>query len=278
MGATEDEPKLDPSDGLPAMPVGAWAKDKHKLLADYIRIAHGVRKGFVGRAGATLIDLYCGAGRAYIRGTAEFIDGSPLVAWKAAQKHGSPFSAVHLNDQDALLVCAAEQRLREAGAPVTAYQEPAEHVARKLATSLNPHGLHFAFVDPFGLMLPFELIQSLSALKRMDMLIHVSAMDLQRNWGSYSASANSPLDTFNPGWRSRVHLAQSDESARVAFIHDWVEQLGTLGFEGDVRFELITGKKNQPLYWLVLIAKHELAMKFWRVATQLGKTAGLFDS
>jgi len=38
--------------------------------------------------------------------------------------------------------------------------------------------------------------------------------------------------------------------------------MNELGFEGEGRFELITGSKNQPLYWLVLIAKHEIASKF----------------
>jgi three-Cys-motif partner protein len=280
MGTTEDGPRIDPSDGLLATPVGVWAKDKHKLLADYIQIARGVRQRFVapGKAGATLIDLYCGAGRAYVRDTGEFIDGSPLVAWKAAQKHGVPFTQVYLNDQEGELSSAAESRLRALGAPVIAYSEPAENVAAKLVNSLNKHALHFAFIDPFRLLLPFSLIRSLAVLKRIDMLIHVSAMDLQRNWRSYSQSATSPLDTFNPGWRLRVDSSGSQESARVAFIHDWVEQLKTLGFEGEVRFELITGTKSQPLYWLVLVAKHELANMFWRIAAQLGKTGDLFGS
>ncbi len=86
------------------------------------------------------------------------------------------------------------------------------------------------------------------------------------------------MDAFNPGWRSRVGRLQSDESARFAFIRDWVQQLEGLGFEGETRFELITGSKNQPLYWLVLIAKHDLAARFWTKALQVRKAQrGLFN-
>ena len=33
--------------------------------------------------------------------------------------------------------------------------------------------------------------------------------------------------------------------------------------------QLITGSKNQPLYWLLLAAKHDLAHKFWATASNV---------
>jgi hypothetical protein len=44
----------------------------------------------------------------------------------------------------------------------------------------------------------------------------------------------------------------------------WIESLEKLGVKGELRFELITGSRNQPLYWLVLVTKHEIATKFWQ--------------
>jgi hypothetical protein len=73
-----------------------------------------------------------------------------------------------------------------------------------------------------------------------------------------------------------VDVAQPEDSTRLSFIRYWVGLLRRLGFEGDTQFELITGPKNQPLYWLVLIAKHEIARRFWRTATQRGKTPQMF--
>jgi three-Cys-motif partner protein len=269
----------DPTDGLPAMPVGDWAKEKHALLKLYIEIARGVRGKFVGtgKAGATFIDLYCASGRAYIKGTDTFIDGSPLVGWKSSVDCKVPFTQVHVNDSDQGMMNAAYARLKKLGAPAIKHGGEAHKVAEKLTTELNAHGLHFALIDPFNLILPFEVIRCLARLKRIDLLIHVSAMDLQRNWGRYTQQKHSPLDEFAPGWRESVDLAQSEESARLSFVQYWVGLLKKLGFDGEVRFELITGSKKQPLYWLVLVAKHEIAMNFWKkAAAQHGKTQEMF--
>ena len=270
--------RTDPTDGLPAMPVGAWAQDKHALLKLYIEIARGVRGKFTGpsNAGATFIDLYSGSGRAYIKGTDTFIDGSPIVGWKASVDCRVPFTGVHINDNNIELLNAAHSRLQRLGAPVTRYGGESDIVAKRLAAELNPYALHFALLDPFNLVLPLEVIRSLSQLKRIDLLIHVSAMDLQRNWGRYTLAEHSPLDEFAPGWRNCVDLNQPEETARISFVRHWISLLQGFGFEGDVRFELITGSKNQPLYWLVLVAKHEIAMKFWKKAAQHGKTQELF--
>jgi len=273
-----EEPRLDPSDGLLAMSVGDWAREKHALLKLYIEIARAVRRKFVGagKAGATFVDLYSGPGRAYIKGTSTFIDGSPLVGWRASVDCGVPFTGIHINDTDNELLDAAYVRLTKLSAPVSKYGGEAQQVAERLATELNPYALHFALLDPFNLVLPFDVIRSLARLKRIDLLIHVSAMDLQRNWGRYTKQAHSPLDDFAPGWRESVDLAQPEESARLSFVKYWVGLLEKLGFDGDVRFELIKGSRNQPLYWLVLVAKHEIAMKFWKTAAQHGKTQQMF--
>jgi three-Cys-motif partner protein len=275
----DPEARPDPTDGLPAMPVGEWTRDKHALLKLYIEISRGVRKKFIGarKAGATFIDLYSASGRAYIKGTDTFIDGSPLVAWTAARDCMVPFTQVHINDSDEELLSAAHTRLTRLAAPVVKHGGEALAVAEKLTKLLNPYGLHFALIDPFNLMLPFGVIRHLARLKRIDLLIHVSAMDLQRNWARYTQQAHSPLDEFAPDWRESVNLAQPEESARLHFVQYWIGLLKNLGFEGEIRFELITGSKKQPLYWLVLVAKHELATKFWKTAAQYGqKTQQMF--
>jgi three-Cys-motif partner protein len=275
---SESELRSDPIDGLPAVPVGEWARDKHGLLKLYIEISRGVRKKFIGpgKAGATFIDLYCASGRGYIKGTDTFIDGSPLVGWKASCDCKVPFTQIHINDSDTSLLGAAYDRLTRLAAPVIKHGGQALAVAENLLTELNEYALHFALIDPFNLMLPLDVIRHLAHLKRIDLLIHVSAMDLQRNWARYVQQADSPLDQFAPGWREVVNLAQPEESARLQFIRHWVDLLQRLGFDGDVRFELITGSKNQPLYWLVLVAKHQIATKFWKTAAQYGKTGEMF--
>lgn len=270
--ANEDVVRNDPADGLPAPTVGAWAEHKHELLRLYVQITGAARAKYLGggpgKGGATFIDLYCGAGRAHVKGTDRFIDGSPLVAWTASHRAGSPFTEIYLADHHALWLEAAERRLRDAGAPVFGYAGTALEAATALTGRLNRFGLHFALIEPFDLDLPFELLSALASFKRMDLLIHVSAMELQRNWNRYSKAEASPLDRFAPGWRQAVDLNQSDKSARLQFIRHWVSLLGGLGFGSAPRFELITGPNNIPLYWMVLVAKHEIATKLWAKAVQ----------
>jgi hypothetical protein len=155
-----DTVQADPSDGLPAMPVGEWTRDKLSLLRLYIEIARGVRAKFTGpgKAGAAFVDLFCGPGRAFIKGTHDFIDGSPIVAWKASKDCGVPFTSVHLNDAEPDLLRAACVRLERLGAPVERYGGKAEEIARDVVERLDGRALNFALLDPFNLqMLPFNV-------------------------------------------------------------------------------------------------------------------------
>lgn len=167
------------ADGLELDEVGPWAKEKHERLHKYVDISRAARRKFVeGSGGATYIDLFCGSGRAFIRDTNEKIDGSPLVAFKCARDGGVPFSEIHIADADEDKCIAAEKRIADAGGLATRYVGKAEVTAAQIVARLNPYGLHFAFLDPFNLDdLPFSVIKTFSGLKRIDLLIHVSAQD-----------------------------------------------------------------------------------------------------
>ena len=81
--------KFDPGDSLIVSEVGPWASEKHARVQRYIEIASATRKKYVPppswHAGAAYIELFSGPGRSLIRGTKRIIDGSPLVAFNAAQ-------------------------------------------------------------------------------------------------------------------------------------------------------------------------------------------------
>jgi three-Cys-motif partner protein len=144
-------------DGLPLDEVGPWAKVKHERLRKYVDITRATRRKWVrGSGGATYIDLYCGTGRAIIRGTQEKIDGSPLVAFKSARDGDVPFSEIHIADSSKESCRAAERRLADAGSPVKTEVGSADATVIRIARKLNPSGLHFAFLDPYNLeALPF---------------------------------------------------------------------------------------------------------------------------
>jgi three-Cys-motif partner protein len=97
----------------------------------------------------------------------------------------------------------------------------------------------------------------------MDLLIHVSVQDLNRNLRRYAEDQNGPIDRIAPGWRGAVNLSQSDKQVRIAILDHWLKLIRGLDMQPSQGFELVSGPNNQPLYWLVLVARHSLAGEFW---------------
>jgi three-Cys-motif partner protein len=263
---------IDPSDGLPACKAGDWAFEKHELLRKYVEICRGPRRMFLaGTGGATYIELFAGPGRLF-NDRGNFFDGSPLVAHKEAARSGTPFTEMHLGDQREDFCSAVETRLQTRGAKPRVYPLDAEAAARSIVGNLNQYGYNFAFLDPFGLEgLPFRIIETLAAFRRMDVLIHVSAQSLQRNLPAYMVSQRCVLDEFAPGWRKVVEGRAPDEQSRGKILEHWIQLIRNAGFIEARGMPLIRGTGGQALYWLVLVAKHELAVKFWDVVNDTGQ-------
>ncbi len=271
---------IDGDDGLPATEVGEWTKEKHEYLRRYLNISSAVRKKFLsGRSkSATFIDLFCGPGRARVKETGEWIDGSAVAAWKISEEAGTAFSEIFVADIDDDGRTATVERLRRLGAPVRELSGSAIDAATTAVRAVNPYGLHFAFIDPFNLgTLDFRIIQSLATLKRIDMLIHVSKMDHQRNLGVNLTSQESAFDLFVPGWQENVDLNHAPREIRRLVVEYWREKVAELGIGPSTEMRLIKGSQNQHLYWLLLAAKHELAQKFWKVAADTDPQGQLFD-
>ena len=262
---------IDPTDGLPLAEVGEWAEEKHTRLRKYVDITRGARRKYTDasrpvqfRGGATYIDLFCGPGRCLIRDTTKIIDGSSIVAIKAALDGGVPFSEVHVADIDSSFSEATVARLGTIGTEAIGYIGPAELTVQQIVSRLNPHGLHFAFLDPFNLGgLAFSIIRELSKVQRMDLLLHVSVQDLQRNLGRYIGPEKSPLDDFAPGWRENVDANQALNAFRVSLLAYWQSLVRELGFMHQRDAELVTGSNSQRLYWLIFLSRHSIANELW---------------
>lgn len=257
--------KIIADDGLIATEVGVWAKEKHNYLKRYIAISHGVRKKFItGAGGATYIDLFCGSGRGKIKNTNEWIDGSSIVAWKKSQESGSPFSAMYINDLDKESVDACYKRLSKLGAPVQVLNITAIDASSQLLKTLNPHGLHLVFIDPYSLgALDFQIIQNLANLKRVDAIVHISSMDLQRNMSMNTNGEKQEFDSFAPGWREYIDMKAPNHTLKMRVVEYWRDLVEKLGKWPSNYQKHITGEKNQTLYWLTLLANNKLAHEFW---------------
>ncbi len=253
-------------DGWTREIVGPWAADKYAYLTRYVDISRNVRRDFIGPsdAGATYIELFSGPGRVRFRNSAHATHGSPLVAWEESARTNTQFTHVHMADLDTRLVDATAGRLAKAGAPVQFEAGPASETLARILPKLNKFALHVAFLDPYNLdSLSFDLIRQLAGLKRMDILIHVSLQDLNRNLLRYLDRETSPLDSFAPDWRAHVDGERSLVHVRGKLFEYWRSLVRGVDMSTAETAELVVGPNKQPLYWLAFVARHGRALEFW---------------
>lgn len=105
------------------------------------------------------------------------------------------------------------------------------------------------------------MIETLGKLKRMDLIIHISENDLQRN--VIGKREYFRLDSFCPDWQGRVDPTQPNHIIKKQVLEHWKNKLASIGYKVSDNIERVTGNQNQPLYWLVLAARNDLASKFW---------------
>lgn len=266
-------------DGLPAEEVGIWAKDKHDVLCRYIDISKSTRAKYLGpsKGGAAFVDLFCGTGRCRVRETGEWIDGGAVAAWKKSVEGDRPFTRVVVGDADPIRLGATVTRLHELGAPVVHMSGPATETALFALQRTPPHGLNFAFLDPYNLeALDFRIFTMLSKVKRLDILVHLSKMDLQRNLESNIRSTASAFDAFAPGWRDVIDVEQAQKGIRGEIIEYWRDLVSKVGIDASRETRLLRGSRGQHLYWLLLLASHDLAHQFWKAASNPEKQGSLF--
>jgi three-Cys-motif partner protein len=194
------------------------------------------------------------------------------VAWKESVRTDTPFSKVFIADNIPPVLKACTKRLEPLGAPLIAEAGEALQTIDRIVAQLDPYGLHFTFLDPYKLeSLSFKIIQKLAAFRRMDLLMHVSAYDLQLNLRQYMAREHSPLDDFAPGWRGAVDPQTADDNLiRGKILEHWRNLLKGEGLTTAETHPLVVGQDNQKLYWLAFAAKHELALEFWDKIKRIG--------
>jgi three-Cys-motif partner protein len=263
-------------DGLLVEKVGPWAKDKLEIIGDYVQISGATRRKYRKNRPA-FIDVFCGPGRSLIRTTGEYIDGSPLTAFKQGKQSAERFATIEISDLEPELLAAATTRLQKAEAPVRATSGPAVEAIAKIVSSLNQYALHFALLDPHNLgALSFSIIEQLAKLKYIDILVHVSVSDLQRNTDLYSSEVQRQFDEFAPEWRKHVSLEANLQSVRASIIEYWSDLVERLGLPRAKHTELIKGSSNQRLYWLMLLSRHPRAHEFWHKITSPAREPTMF--
>ena len=204
----------------------------------------------------------------------EELPAIPVAAYKQGRA-GHPFSSIHISDADDALLSSAEARLRSVGAPAVAIEGPASVALPKIVSQLSSSELHLA-LDPHNLgALSFDLFECLSRLQRIDVIVHVSLSDMQRNVDRYASKDHEQFDRFAPGWRNHIGTDMNQAALRAAIMEYWTERVVSLGLPRARHCELIRGTHGQRLYLLILLAKHKLAHAFWEKITSIAKAGDL---
>jgi three-Cys-motif partner protein len=253
-------------DGLAVQCVGAWAKEKHDFLRRYIDATREVRRKYVedgAPGGAGFIDLFAGPGRARLRDTGEFIDGSPLVALRPQD---APFTKAILCDLEPESTAALRSRTAPFGSRAFIVDGDCNEKIGDICAAVPPYGLNLALIDPFGVSaLEFGTIKRLASFARMDLLLHFPTNTIKRNL--HDAKFHDLVDRFfgTTSWRGRINGA----SDVVQLIEILREQLLPLGYT-DVKLNAMPIKNdmNNVLYHLVFASKHDKGDKIWQSITK----------
>jgi three-Cys-motif partner protein len=273
--SSQENVVIDPTDQLPAMTVGRWVTDeKHQIIRRYIHAAFGARDKWPNRA---YIDLFSGPGRVYTKSTNSFADGGVLAAWRMSQAHKGAFTHFFVADASAEYLRAAESRLSRAGAQGKYYEGRAHETIERILHDLPKKGLHLALLDPFNAgHLHFSIIERLASSTNIDIVVHLSTGDIQRNIADGLRNGKSTLDNFAPGWQKAISQVSSKSDMRKLFLEHWFSLIKNTGLKVCDDMYAVKNSKGSTMYHLCLLSRHKLANKLWTEACKIAPTRSLF--
>ena len=215
------------------------------------------------------IELYAGPGSARVRETGQFIDGSPLVALKAAANK-NPFTKVVLCDLAEANASALQKRTALYGAKVI--NGDCNKSINEIVRQIPEHGYNFALVDPYApSALKFATIERLAKVKRMDLMIHFPTGPMKRNWrvslADYEEMLGLPRQEWGVDIAGEYVVRAADITRLIPVLR---RQLVAFGYKDDevhINTPAIRNSSNTILYHLVFASKDPLGHKIWKSIT-----------
>lgn len=264
----EKLPQAEP-DELFAPEVGDWAKQKNLKLWNYLGI---FTTGMKNEHDARLyVDLFAGAGKNRVRGTGEWLLGSPLLALAVRD----PFDRLVFCEKDPLKAQVLRERalkIRPSNVHVLNI-DANEDISAVASLVLDGRILTFCFVDPYDIGFNFSRLEQLTQNRLMDVLILLAVqMDAVRNLEIYRKEDNQKISRLlgRDDWRDEWSVA---EKSGVQF-GTWLRNAFTgsmvrIGYvrPKDTDFQIVrVGDSKVGLYYLGFYSKNEVGYKFWREA------------
>ena len=266
--------------------VGTWAEKKYDLLRRYLTMfSTGMKDKWPTRV---YLDLFAGAGRASMGGSARTVPTSALIALD--QKY--PFDRYVFCEADPDRMAALQARVARAARTCDVRfvagdcNDRIDDVIAGLPPVNDRGTLIACFVDPYGLAnLRFATLRKLSEGRRIDFLTLVpSHMDATRNEARLTRKSDPVLDEFLGGrdWRDRwsaVSRGPAPPSFGAFVVEEFARSMAGLRF---LRFEpadaVMVDANGHPLYHLALFSKSERGADFWKKSKRsASKQPGLFE-
>lgn len=268
-------------DGLPMRQSGDYAKDKLRILKNYVDKFIVSMRGKPWRA-MYYLDLQAGPGKNVFSPSKEVMLGSPLIALTAPH----PFTHYRFVELDSQNAQALERRISQ-----SPYKDRVQvvqgncnivvdEIAREIASLDKSYiegrwpSLNLAFLDPEGLELEWQTVEKLGRMNRMDLIINFSLSGVTRNAKQImERDSLSRLDKFfgTLEWREIYKSVMDKDNTHIrrTMLDYYKNRLGQLGYrvakEDEYRDERVfRNRKNVQIYTLIAASKHDLGVKFWQ--------------
>ena len=229
--------------------VGAWTRDKLKVVEDYLPPYLTATQRATERV---YIDAFAGPGKNILERTGETIDGSPLIALSAKGHDGRGFDRLFFIDND-------RQAIRELTAEVASYgatnraeviQGDVNDELPRLMRKIHPRSPTFVFLDTEGIEPRWDTIQSLKD-GRTELLINFPlGMAINRNPESAKVTAYFGTEEWRQYWDG------GRLSRTSGLIRFYLDRLAELGWDQQPEgSRLVKGDGNKHLYYLLFASK-----------------------
>ena len=233
------------------------------------------------------IDLFAGPGLNVVEGSAQEIDGSPMLAIKTRY----PFTGYYVCDAERSFLDTLSMRREEAiraglaqKSHFSPYPGDANEETDRILSEIHPtRSINLVVVDPPGAHCHWATIEKLSQLSRVDFVINFPlGMAIKRIIRqSFEAEEDTSLDRFFGTTEWRTIFEQTGQQPHLAarrLIDLFKRNLAELGYLEDKQIGEITNysssveirrDEGQRLYLLILASRHPLAHHLWSQAIKV---------
>lgn len=259
----DPRPDLPVERGPQDVGVGAWVvEQKYAYLRQYLGAAREAMKKWPQRV---YIDPFCATGRIQVRGEDFTRPGGAAEAWHALEAGPARWTRMLVGDIDADRANACAARLQALGAIATPFCGPAIDTVEQMIKAVPKGALCIAFLDPYNLaLLDFGMLKALAGLRKVDLIVHFSTMDLHRNADMELDPTRLRFDATAPGWRDQEWAGTANKQTLAVSLEGyWRNLVEGLGLTRSSACPLITNDKGRGIYRLAFFARHDLPIKLW---------------